>query len=291
MTKLITAGEPAPPFEGMPDVHGYLERMAAPLRDKLYMAHFISPRAESVLDVGCADGTITLAQAEMFPKVQFHGIDLSPEFIELATKAASDRGITNATFECVYLRELLPRKRKYNHVQFVSVGHEFFTYGEGISSVNKSLSDAHELLEVMGTTNIRDMVLDEWTYGSDCFVADMAAKIQARANPRILKDFTDRWGPLNSVATVNHFVLKYMYEENWVRENNENYVGVSCEQYDGVFELLGMRRLYKRSYALPFLENKWATDFGFTVPELSVLRSTTILIAQKMPADRRHHPR
>jgi SAM-dependent methyltransferase len=288
MTTLIAAGEPAPPFEGMPDVHGYLLRMAAPLRDKLFMSHFIAPDAKHVLDVGCADGAITLAQAEMFPKVHFHGIDLSGEFVELARKAAQDRGITNVTFEKVYLRSLLSRKRRYRHVQFVSVNHEFFSYGEGISSVNKALSDAHELLEVNGTTNIRDMVLEEWTYESDSFVAEMVDKIKARANPRILREFTDRWGAMQSIAAVNHFLLKYMYEQNFERENNENYIGVSREQYYGIFNLLGMRCQYAQSYALPFLADKWANDFGFTAPELSVLHSTTILIAQKMPADRRH---
>jgi hypothetical protein len=145
----------------------------------------------------------------------------------------------------------------------------------------KALADAHELTNVGGTINIRDMVLHEYTKDSD-FQADvLRAKIMARCDAKQVKEFTDLFGELDCIYSINHFLLKYMYLENWERECPENYVGTVFEQYKQVFDLLGMRLEYHRSYTLPYLEEKWKADFGFTAEEISGLRSTTIIIARK----------
>lgn len=64
------------------------------------------------------------------------------------------RSTKNVRFEKVYLRELLARPEKVDAVIFCSVLHEFFTYGEGISSVLKTVADAHELLKKDGVGNV-----------------------------------------------------------------------------------------------------------------------------------------
>ncbi|HSV95094.1 MAG TPA: hypothetical protein VLH94_03940 [Spirochaetia bacterium] len=80
---------------------------------------------------------------------------------------------------------------------------------------------------------------------------------------------------------VNHFLLKYMYEDNWQREGKENYVPVSFEQYDRVLKLLGMKEQYRESYTIPYLIELWRKDFGLTDEELACFRSTGIIVAQK----------
>ena len=64
----------------------YLQRIAMPIQDKLRAANYIPTGARAVLDVGCADGSITLALAGMFPKIKFLGIDLNKEFVNNASK-------------------------------------------------------------------------------------------------------------------------------------------------------------------------------------------------------------
>ena len=86
---------------------------------------------KSVLDVGCADGAVTLAMAEIFPKIKFLGIDLNKHFLSRATGQAKTKKLKNVKFEKIYLRDLLARFEKFDAVSFVSVLHEFFTYGEG----------------------------------------------------------------------------------------------------------------------------------------------------------------
>ena len=260
----------------------YLQRMSKPLREKLRVARFIPAAAERILDVGCADGTVTLALAGMFPRRRFLGIDLDAGFVQRAAAAGADRKIGNAAFENVYLRQLLGRAERYDAVLFVSVLHEFFSYGEGISSVLKALADAHELLRPGGELVIRDMVLDEFAKHTKFQVAAIAAKIAADAGKdRLVADFTQAFGPLDSLHALNHFLLKYMYVENWERECRENYVPVTFEQYQQIFALLGMELQYRESYLLPFLRDKWAADFGLTDDELASLKSTGFLVARK----------
>jgi trans-aconitate methyltransferase len=52
---------------------------------------------ESILDIGCGDGRITAALAEMVPKGQVIGVDLSPEMIRHAAKRHS--GVPNLRFQ------------------------------------------------------------------------------------------------------------------------------------------------------------------------------------------------
>jgi SAM-dependent methyltransferase len=258
----------------------YLERMSKPLQEKLRVAKFIPEGAKTVLDVGCADGVVTLALAEMFPNINFVGIDLSKDFIEIAKKNAMDR--KNVTFEHVFLRDRLINPERFDAVIFCSVLHEFFSYGEGISTVVKALSDAHEILKPKGTLIIRDMVLNDYMASSDLWLPKIINKIKVKTELLgMIKDFEECFGEIKSIKQINHFLLKYKYTDNWSRECRENYTPVSFEQYDRIIKLLGMKDQYRESYTIPYLENLWKDDFGFTDDELSCMRSTGIIVAEK----------
>lgn len=257
----------------------YLSRMSKPLQEKLKVAKYIPSRAKSVLDVGCADGTVTLALTDMFPSVNFVGIDLNPEFVELANSRIEGR--KNVRFECIYLRELLAKDNRFDVVLFCSVLHEFYSYGEGISSVVKALSDARELLNVGGEIVIRDMILYEYAEKSQLWFSEILNKVRTENMIPLIDDFEKYFGKMDSIKKVNHFLLKYMYTDNWQREVKENYVPVNFEWYDKIFEVLGMTVSFQRSSTIPYLKNKWKEDFGFTDDELETFRSTGIIVATK----------
>lgn len=258
----------------------YLDRMSKPLQEKLKVAKYISKNVKSVLDVGCADGTITLALADMFPEVKFVGIDLDQEFIDIANSKVEGR--KNVKFECLYLREKLNEAEKFDVVLFCSVLHEFFSYGEGISTVVKALSDAREILNPDGEVVIRDMLLYEYAEKSQLWLEEILGKIKSKKELiPLIDDFEKYFGKLKSVKQVNHFLLKYNYTDNWQREVKENYVPVSFETYDKIFELLGMEVSFQRSSTIPYLKDKWRADFGFTDDELESFRSTGFIVAKK----------
>lgn len=260
----------------------YLERMSKPLQEKLRVTHYIDNDASHILDVGCADGAVTLAMAELFPEKQFLGIDLDGDFVEQAKAEAVRRGVTNVRFEKVYLRDLLTRDERFDTITFISVLHEFYSYGEGISSVVKALADAEELLNPGGDIVIRDMVLLEYTKHTHYLVHALLEKIEANEDVRErVREVSSCIGPLDSIYDINHFLLKYFYTENWPRECVEHYVPVTMEQYQQIFALLGMEVTLWDQRLMPFLRDKWVTDFGFTETELDPLRSTGFIVARK----------
>jgi len=263
----------------------FLDRMAKSLKEKLKVSRFIPRDARSVLDVGCADGIVTIALAYMFPHIQFMGIDLDEEFIERANKSAQAENLSNVRFECMYLRDLLARPEKFDAVLFVSVLHEFYTYGEGISSVLKALADAHELLNQNGEIVIKDMILHEYSKHTGSQVTPILEKVSGDTSRRqYIVDFEKHFGPMVTLYTLNHFLLKYMYVENWERECSEHYVPVTFEQYNQIFSLLGMDLQFQDSYLIPFLKNKWMKDFRITREEIefSGLQSTGFMGARKV---------
>jgi SAM-dependent methyltransferase len=278
------------------DREGYLARMAQPLQAKLRIARFVPAGATDVLDVGCADGAVTCALAALFPGTAFLGIDLDGGFVDLARERAAGKldtpAVPNARFERVYLRELLARPARFDATVFCSVLHEFFTYGEGITSVLKALADAHELLRPGGVVLIRDMILSDYARESTLGVAALRARLVARCPAPVVADFERHFGPLDTLERINHLLLKYWYADNWARECPEHYVPVSFEQYADIFRLLGMTRQVAESGTLPFLARKWQTDLGLTAEQLTPLRSTGILVAQKgqAPASPRGAP-
>lgn len=254
--------------------------MSKPLQEKLRVAKFFPAGTKTVLDVGCADGVLTLAFAEMFPEIRFVGIDLNPEFIEIAKTKIGDR--TNVSFEHGYLRERLANPERFDVVLFCSVLHEFFSYGEGISTIVKALADAHEILRPGGTLIIRDMVLFDYMAKSDLWIAKMIGKVKNKPEMNLLiADFEKYFGEIKTTNQLNHFLLKYKYTDNWARECPENYTSVSFEQYDRILGLLGMRDQHRESYTIPYLTGIWKEDFGLDDDELSCLRSTGIIVAEK----------
>ncbi len=258
----------------------YLDRMSKPLQEKLKVAKYISSNVKSVLDVGCADGTITLALADMFPNINFVGIDLDESFVKIANEKVEGR--TNIKFECGYLRERLNKEERFDLVLFCSVLHEFFTYGEGISTVVKAISDARDMLNMGGEIVIRDMIVYEYTEKSQLWLAEIVKKIRDKTEmTHLVDDFEKYFGKLNNIKQVNHFLLKYMYTDNWQREAKENYVPVNFETYDKIFEVLGLKVVFQRSSTIPYLKNKWKEDFNFSDDELEGFRSTGFIVALK----------
>jgi SAM-dependent methyltransferase len=259
----------------------YLSRMSKPLQEKLKVAKYITRSCKSVLDVGCADGTVTIALADLFPETNFVGIDLDENFIIIANDKIGNR--KNVRFECVYLRDKLATEERFDVVLFCSVLHEFFSYGEGISSVVKALSDARELLNSGGEIVIRDMLLYEYAAKSQLWLPEIVKKIKNRSEMLpLVDDFEKYFGKIVSIKQVNHFLLKYMYTDNWQREVKENYTPVCFEQYDKILGMLDMEVSFQRSSTIPYLKDKWRADFGFSEDELESFRSTGFIVARKI---------
>jgi SAM-dependent methyltransferase len=257
--------------EFMKDSPGYLSRMSNSLGDKLRVSEFLAASGDTVLDVGCADGAVTKALASSLPGNRFKGIDIDASFIA----AAKTDPEPNAVFRCCFLRDLLLTEERFSAVTFMSVLHEFYSYGSGITSVVKALADARELLTSGGRIIIRDMALPKPGGNLSSVVSKVKGKSEYAGQ---LKDFEVHFGEL-SINNVNHFLLKYFYTNNWDRECPEHYTPVGFEEYHEIFKVLRMKVQHSESYLLPFLKDKWAQDFQISPAETALLHSTAVIVA------------
>lgn len=270
------------------DREGYLARMVGPTPDKLRMGVYFPAETRSILDIGCADGAITREFAKMFPQAQVLGVDLDAGFIEQATASAKDEDVSNVSFENVYVRDILDRGQTFDVVTSVSTNHEIYSWGGGKLALVGALTRLADMLNPGGVMGIRDMILYQSTRSATLMCPEVLEKI--RAKKRVAQQLSDHEalrGTLRTQEDVNHFLLKYMYTQNWEKELEEFYLPFSAEEYAQILGNMGMQIEHQEYYLLPYLAKKWRRDFGLTKAELSVFGSTGLIIASRNDPDTR----
>jgi SAM-dependent methyltransferase len=75
--------------------------------------------ADHVLDVGCAEGLITLEVAKLVERV--HGFDVHPARVAEANRLAAERGLPNATFEVASVLDYPFEPLSYDVTLFMAV--------------------------------------------------------------------------------------------------------------------------------------------------------------------------
>ena len=151
-----------------------------------------------------------------------------------------------------------------------------------MQSVTNAITNAYAMLEDGGNIILRDMILPERMKQSSPHFNGIMQKIRdVPAMLSLLTDFELAHGPIQSLYQANHFLLKYFYTDNWERECKENYVPVTNEEYEGIFDSLGAQVTHNEFYCIPYLREKWQKDFGLDDDELAQLYSTRIMVAQK----------
>ncbi len=108
--------------------------------------HMREGKKAKVLDVGCGTGELILQLAQMVPGAELHGIDISPEMIEVARRKGDTRGISFSVGDV----ENLPFDDKTFDV--VTCAHSFHHYPDQ----HKALAEMHRVLADDGTAMIID---------------------------------------------------------------------------------------------------------------------------------------
>ena len=74
---------------------------------------------DDVLDLGCAEGLITMEVAQTVRRI--HGVELKQDRIDAANEIAQQRGIKNVTFQCASVADLPLEPRSFDVVLFLGV--------------------------------------------------------------------------------------------------------------------------------------------------------------------------
>lgn len=265
-------------------VQRYLERMDASIEDKMRVINAIPKDAEYVLDVGCANGHVTTHMANLRPQTYFHGIDVELPFVGMAQANKIQEGIGNVGFSHNWLSDLHDYRTRYDVITMLSVNHEVYSYGKGITSVVKLLCDAHELLNDGGLIIIRDALRprrDDMSMEERMNLHDKLSSIST-IEQWLTAYQAERGMTYLSAAKLNDFLLHMLYTDNWDHEMQEDYMFWSAQDYIGFAQIvLNMEPLLADCYLLDYVKERWKRDLWLNDMELSNLYSTGIVVLRK----------
>ena len=261
----------------------YLKRMDDSIEDKMRVINAIPKDAEYVLDVGCAAGHVTAHMANLRPQTYFHGIDVELPFVGMANAERDTLKTNNVGFSHNWLSDLHEYRTRYDAITFMSVMHEIYSYGKGVTSVVKALCDAYELLNPDGVIIIRDMLRPEMGLGDP----DTRMRLYDKLNSQpeiagLMQQYDSVWDIHRGMPALNDFLLHYLYADNWANEIRENYMFWSAQDYIGIGRVvLQMEPVLLDCYLLEYVENRWRKELWLNQMEISDLYSTGVVVLRK----------
>ena len=237
----------------------YLEEMRKPMEDKLFFIDFLRyAQVDTIVDYGCADGTMTYIITKEYKGVQVIGVDCNEEFIR---EANNNFKSNRCKFKVIQKNEVLKAPTDNSALVLSSVVHEIYCYNKrkDINSFwNNVLKAGYRYIIV------RDMVFN--TRANSDKVKGYASVLYNRINSneyekKRLEEFESIWGKITNKRNFHHYLLKYRYTINWDREVHEDYLG--CSPSKIIKELQSKYEVFSlKQYKLPFINEQAKKDFG-----------------------------
>lgn len=233
----------------------YLQRMNKSLKNKLFFlqSDIDWNNIDTIIDFGCADGTLLLALKEIFgSSKQYVGIDNNQIMRDSLNRRCQDVDVLETLQEAV-----IKYNTKRSLLIFSSVLHEVDYY---LNRLDKDSFTEVLLDNEFAYIVVRDMYFqeqEELCNRAEYIKLYSAAMIGRRA---LFKDYMQSRGDRLSLSTVVEFFLKYDYLENWSRERDERYF-YDYDKYDNIF-LFNHFALSKEHYCLDYIRNKVHEDFN-----------------------------
>lgn len=248
----------------------YNDSMAKSLLDKAFFMDKLDDSITTIVDYGCADGTLILFLAKMFPTTYFIGYDLDVTMLKKAVAKLNEEHLDNVTFYSEF-EEVVADEHVINGVAALnmsSVIHEVYSY----SSENSIRHFWHQVnYGGFKYLIIRDMCLDSTAHRA-AMPSDIL-KIKAHFyDIERLAQFEAIHGSIADNYNLIHFLLKYRYQVNWEREVNENYLPLTVATLMQFIDTDKYELTYIDHYVLPYIANIVKEDFDITIKDNTHLK-------------------
>ena len=282
----------------------YLSQMSLSYFDKMDFMQLIHPDITTIIDFGCADGSLIEILKRSFPQYTYYGVENNPEFAAKAEAKLGDSVKIYPTLRELYEENELDSDKC--HLNMGSVIHELFAYekfprrmlsdiikiydfrsvsirdmgyfripmsknfGECRNSKNSSSItdyDEHRLYKLNHLNALKNVSIKIM---ERCLIDD---NLRDKLTEYLLCNNTE----LKTGPVILEFLLKYFYDDNWKRECRETYFvdrNVFFTLHD-LFESYDYRCIKRSYYTLPYLLEKWKNDFKFNKNDLAILSTMT----------------
>jgi SAM-dependent methyltransferase len=238
----------------------YNEGMNKGLRDKLFFLDHINS-FDVLVDFGTADGSLIKAVIPYEPEAFYIGYDISPSMIAKAREVVSGPNV-ELTSDWREVYDAVRDKREGGAISVLvlnSVLHEVFSY----SSPDEYEKFWEQALDTgFDYICLRDMMTTERDQATPISSKEEEVlELMMEESEKKVLDFEKFHGEIESISDLVHLMLKWDYDHNWNREVEEDYFGVTVEEFRA--RVRGYKTVYKRSYVLPFLRDKWKTKWSY----------------------------
>lgn len=226
----------------------YNAGMRKSMMDKIWWIDKIDDSVDTVVDYGCADGTLLSMVHEINSDLKLYGYDFNEDMIELAI-ANVESGRFSSNYD-----KIVATSGNTSVLVASSVFHEIENYAPNIEEeYDRIFNNNYKYIA------IRDMFISE----RSCGIADplIVAKVRQQFDYNKIQEFETHIGPIDYNENLLQFFLTYRYKENWDREVRENYFPYTIEQFlyriPNYYEVV-----YFEHYTLPFIQEQVFKDFG-----------------------------
>lgn len=241
-------------MEEINNMNDYISGMQKSYIDKLFFMDKIED-VSTIVDFGCADGSMIREMHKVMPKLKYVGIDNNQVMLNIASLK------TDRDCDINYFKDFdnsIPYSKAVLNLS--SVIHEVYSY-----------CTCDEIKEFWANVfwrnfkyiSIRDFCVNK-SINRNTDVNDYAKLIRHASENKIsykIDDFESTCGSLRDNRNMVHFLLKYRYDTNWDREVRENYLPITLEQILSFIPTDKYEIVYFEDYILPFTKNKVKEDF------------------------------
>lgn len=270
----------AQPIRGTPgELNAYRMAMDAVYLQKLALMVLLLPSSGIAVDMGSGSGTPTAALAQLYPNVQFIGVDINPEMV--AQSASEFDHLKNLNFKVGDIAQILFPPESVDVIINSSVLHHVTSFaGEGYRSDSASAALANQVraLKMGGILIVRDFVIPRGpqmvplklpktdglregpvqTLSTAALFYKFAHDFRSSVHPdgftvKVITDSaTDTTFDID-LRTAVEFLFHKDYREHWGPEVKEEYTYFSQRQFENLFRLLNLRILTSRLIFNPWL--------------------------------------
>ncbi len=139
---------------------------------------FFSCTAESgavMCDMGCSSGVFTMQFAELFPKSQIYGLDISDHSIKLAKQASEKKSLTNCYFHVADICNMSQEwKSQFDYMFMFDVLHDLPSVSKALHNIKEAMKPGayFSVIDIALHKNLRKNLMNPWApcvYGCSLF--------------------------------------------------------------------------------------------------------------------------
>lgn len=231
----------------------YNTRMASSIEDKMWFWNKVKYTTNSIVDYGCADGSLLLRINEEHPRQTLIGYDVSDDMLARAKEKTKNTSIS-------FVESVFEPEMERTCLVLSSVVHEIYSY--------QPKEDADFELGMLFDLGakyiaIRDMGVQDICHNMETPV-DVLKRIYERDDIVKIASFEKHQGRISNWANCIHYLLKVPYDENWAREVEENYIPFTMNEVLAQYNVNSPVKydiVYFEAYTLPYVRERIIRDY------------------------------